>query len=202
MKTQKDVRAALLRAWPTIVDECRQVLGSEQHYQAMVYHCLRKAGRVPIQQLGMNVKMGIYSPKTAYFRRCADKRHEDYQGHCEPIPDVAFFSEKIEGDWRRRQSIQTLRHVLGAIEIKASERKGYHLRPAEIISDIEKLAAHCKERKYRYKRRFFAAVMVLDTAPEEAERMTPAHLKEIRRVAREKKVALFYTSTTYAVPSI
>ena len=51
--------ARLLKAWPAIVDECRAVWGSELHYQAMIYHALRTAGRVPREQLGMNVKIMI-----------------------------------------------------------------------------------------------------------------------------------------------
>jgi predicted adenine nucleotide alpha hydrolase (AANH) superfamily ATPase len=202
MKSQKDARTALIRAWPAIVRECRQVLGSEQHYQAVVYHCLRTAGRVPVKQLGINVKMGLYSPRTAYWRKRADSRHEDYRGHCEPIPDVALFAPEIAGDWRRRKYLETLRYILCAVEIKASERDGYHLRAAEIIEDIRKLDAHRRERKYRHKRGFHAAVMVIDTARDASERMTAAHRAEVRSEARAAGVQFYYLSETLAIPPV
>jgi hypothetical protein len=194
MKSQKDAKAALLRAWPSIVRECRTVLGSEQHYQAVVYHCLRAAGRVPRLQLGMNVKMWLDRPKAKLFRLLDRRKHEDYRGGFEPIPDVVFFDVGIKGDWRRRRNAETLRHMLGAVEIKASERDGYHLRPAEVIRDIEKLAAHREERKYRHKSGFYAAVMVIDTAPDPDERMTKDHVEEISLAARKNGVEFFYLS--------
>lgn len=57
METIKEASLKLLSAWPHIITECRQALGSELYYQAVVYHCLRAHGHVPIGQLGMNVKM-------------------------------------------------------------------------------------------------------------------------------------------------
>jgi len=196
MKSQKDARDALLRAWPTIVRECRQVLGSEQHYQAVVYHCLRTAGRVPLRQLGMNVKIGIYSPKAPLFRRRAKQRHEDYQGHFEPIPDVVFFPSVIEGDWRRRRFEETLKQMIGAVEIKASERDKNRLQKGEVIHDIEKLAAHKHEKKHRHNAGFYAAVMVIDTAPETAEQMTPTGRDKVVRSAKENGVDFFYVSNS------
>ncbi|MGI9280021.1 MAG: hypothetical protein ACR2PX_10390 [Endozoicomonas sp.] len=65
--TITDAKDALLRAWPMIQEECLQVLGSELHYQAMLYHCLRTAGAVPIDQLGMNVKIWISNPVSSLF---------------------------------------------------------------------------------------------------------------------------------------
>ena len=59
MQTRDDALGALQRAWPPFVAECRSVLGSELHYQALLYHCLRAHGSVPSRQLGMNVKMWI-----------------------------------------------------------------------------------------------------------------------------------------------
>jgi len=44
LKTHEDAIAALLRAWPTIIEEPRDVFGGESHYQAIVYHCLRMVG--------------------------------------------------------------------------------------------------------------------------------------------------------------
>jgi hypothetical protein len=196
MKSQKDVRNALLRAWPAIVRECRQVLGSEQHYQAVVYYCLRTTGRVPVKQLGMNVKIGIYKPKTAYWRKRARGRHEDYRGHCEPIPDVAIFAPGVGGDWRRRRFDETLKLLIGAVEIKASERDKNRLQKGEIIQDIEKVAAHKHEKIHRHKVGFYAAVMVIDTAPETIEQMTPRGRDKVARSAKQNGVDFFYVSNS------
>ena len=44
--SQAEALEALTQSWPRIVDECRGVLGSELHYQAVIYHCLRRVGKV------------------------------------------------------------------------------------------------------------------------------------------------------------
>jgi hypothetical protein len=41
IETRDDALEALQRSWPTFVIERRSVLGSELHYQALLYHCLR-----------------------------------------------------------------------------------------------------------------------------------------------------------------
>src|SRR3954462_6798811 len=41
IETWDDALEALQRSWPTFVIERRFVLGSELHYQAFLYHCLR-----------------------------------------------------------------------------------------------------------------------------------------------------------------
>lgn len=64
METATDAIGRLRRAWPQVVVECRDVLGSELHYQAVVYHCLRDSGSVPRRQIGMNVKQWITLPVT------------------------------------------------------------------------------------------------------------------------------------------
>ena len=202
MKTQSDAQRALHRAWPLIVRECRQVLGSEQHYQAVVYHCLRTAGRVPIKQLGMNVKMWIEKPRAKLFRILDIRKHEDYRGGFEPIPDVVFFGPTIQGDWRRRMCEETLKGMIGAIEIKASERDKNRLRKGEIFRDIEKLAAHREEKKHRHHRGFYAAMMVIDTAPEEKERVTASSLEAITAAAASATVEFFYLSKGRAIPSL
>ena len=68
VETPPDALDAFRRAWPTFVAECRSVLGSELHYQALLYHCLRTHGGVPSRQLGMNVKIWIEPVTTEYFR--------------------------------------------------------------------------------------------------------------------------------------
>ncbi|WP_321505672.1 hypothetical protein [uncultured Methanoregula sp.] len=122
MNNQTDAKEILKKSWPYIVRECRQVLGSELHYQAMIYHCLRQTGKVPIDQIGMNVKMWIDHPKTKLFRMYDGEKHPDFQGGFEPIPDVVLFKPSINRDWRRRNHENTLRKMLMTIEVKASER--------------------------------------------------------------------------------
>ena len=121
MNNITEAREALMSAWPQIISECRSVLGSELHYQAMIYHNLRVVG-VPANQLGMNVKMYITECKTDLFKELDLRKHEDYRGGFEPIPDVVIFSRMVKGDWRRRKREITLRTMLLAIEVKASER--------------------------------------------------------------------------------
>jgi hypothetical protein len=101
MINQPDAAAALLRAWPRIVEETRLVLGSELHYQAMVYHSLRIYGQIPLSQLGMNVKMWISNPVSPLFRQLDMRKQEFYHGGFEPIPDLCLFSEAVSADWRR-----------------------------------------------------------------------------------------------------
>ena len=78
MQTIKEAMSALNAAWPSIKSECLSVLGSELHYQAMIYHCLRQYGDVPIDQLGMNVKMTVYDPISPLFKELTEKRHQDF----------------------------------------------------------------------------------------------------------------------------
>lgn len=183
-------------AWPLIVEESRAVLGGELHYQAIVYHCLRIAG-VPARQLGMNVKQMILDPVTADFRQRADKRHPDYAGAFETIPDVVLFAPDINGDWRRRRYEETCRHMLLAIEVKASERAKARLRLGEIAGDILKLAAHRDEMAHKG---FCMSpvMMVIDVAPESHERMTDEARAECRRIAAEHKVGWMYCSPSEA----
>ena len=68
METLADALGALMRAWPPFATEYRSVLGSEPHYQALLYHCLRVYGQVPSRQLGMNVKMWITDVVSEHFR--------------------------------------------------------------------------------------------------------------------------------------
>ena len=97
----------LIEAWHGIVHDCRETLGSELFYQAVVYHHLRSVG-VPKRQLGMNVKMWISEPVSPLFRQLDERKNERFHGGFEPIPDVTMFSEGINGDWRRRNNVQTL----------------------------------------------------------------------------------------------
>ena len=74
MHTVEDALTALDLAWPKIKFECLSVLGSELHYQAMIYHLLREHGKVPVEQLGMNVKMWIANPVSLLFQQLAQKK--------------------------------------------------------------------------------------------------------------------------------
>lgn len=193
METTEDALEALNIAWPHIVMECRQALGSELYYQALVYHCLRSYGHVPIGQLGMNVKMWISDPVSLLFKRLDLRKHERYRGGFEPIPDVCFFSPQVGADWRRRKRHETLTSLLLAIEIKASERENGRLRSGEVIADIEKLAAHRDEVRARNSS-FLPIAMVIDTAREATERMTDQSLKESQAAAKSLAVGFMYLS--------
>lgn len=187
--------AALQRAWPQIVEECRQVLGSELHYQAMIYHALRTTGGVPVGQLGMNVKQYIPEVSTGLFSKLADSKHKDYQRGFEPIPDVVIFRKEVDADWRRRNCEATLRKMLLAIEVKASERADGRLRPGEIVFDIDKLAAH-REEVRALGSDFLPVMMVVDTAPLAKERMTTSALKSVRDYAETRRVSFLYLDPT------
>lgn len=193
LRSKLDVLKVVDHTWPKIIEECRQVLGSELHYQAMLYHCFRNHGQVPIDQLGMNVKQWISPPTTQLFKKLNEKRHPSYQGGFEPIPDLAFFSPDIQGDWRRRNRENTLRHIIGAIEVKASERAKGRLGPKEITDDIEKLAAHREEVKH-LGGDMAAIMMVIDTAPTENERMKNWSLDHAFTSANNEGVAMLYLS--------
>jgi hypothetical protein len=193
MKTQTGALSALMRAWPPFAAECRSVLGSELHYQALLYHRLRAHGRVPSTQLGMNVKIWITDVVSEYFRMLDERKHPEYRGGFEPIPDVVIFRPEINGDWRRRNREKTLRQMLMAIEVKASERKGSRLRAGEIVDDIFKLEALRIEARHRGAD-MLPAVVTIDTAPEANERMTPEARRLTETAARKREVCLLYVS--------
>ena len=158
-----------------------------------MYRCFRDFGNVPPQQIGMNVKIRVFDPITSLFRELDSQKDEDFQGGYEPIPDIVLFSPEINGDFRRRNRENTLRHMLMAIEIKASEREGGRLRPGEIISDLDKLKAFQHEASRR--RSYFVPTMIIvDTAPEESENMRSSSLKKAAYHAEKLNVGLFYVS--------
>ena len=183
----------LRKRWGTICDECLSVLGSELHYQAMVYHCLRLEPEIPATQIGMNVKMWITDPVSDLFRRLDQKKHEPYRGGFEPIPDIVLFAPDVNGDWRRRNRKITLQKMLLAIEVKASERSKSRLGLSEIKRDIEKIHAHAEEARYR-DGDFYPVMMIIDSAPEHAERMTQRSLDASYEFARSSDVGFMYVS--------
>jgi hypothetical protein len=190
MQTIQDARNLLSRAWPHIQSECRAVLGGELHYQAMIYHALRLA-EVPLLQIGMNVKQYIENPSSALFSTLADARHQAYRGGFEPIPDVVLFGPRVGGDWRRRNRESTLRNMLLALEVKASERAGGRLSRKEVSDDIRKLAAH-REEVCHLGSDMQPVMLVIDTAPLAAERMRPEHIAACQDLAKALEVDWLY----------
>jgi hypothetical protein len=191
--SQREARAALARAWPTIRRECIEVLGSELHYQAMIYFALRTAGAVPVSQLGMNVKQWIPDVQTDLFRKFDLAKHEAFRGGFEPVPDVVIFSPAVEGDWRRRQREKTLSSMLLAIEVKASERAGARLSRAELERDVLKLAAHRGEVRARG-HDFHPVMMVIDSAPTASERVRDDVRESVESLARSMDVEWLYAA--------
>lgn len=192
MNSTDDAVQMLDMAWPRIQEECCYVLGGELHYQAMVYHALRLTG-VPIRQIGMNVKQWIENPTSTLFKALNERRHVDYRGGFEPIPDVVLFRPEINGDWRRRNRDNTLKHMLLAIEVKASERDKGRLTKSEILRDIDKLAAQ-REEVLRLGGDFIPVMMVIDVAPLVRERMYEDHITICMSRCGELDVEWRYTS--------
>ncbi|MCW2240761.1 hypothetical protein [Azospirillum canadense] len=186
---------ALARAWPTIVAECRQVLGSELHYQAMIYHALRMTS-IQAQQLGMNVRQRIPEPSTCHFQGQVIVR-----GPCltvaETIPDIVIFHPLVNGDWRGRNCTETLRHMLLIAEVKVSERDGGRLGYSEIARDIRKLIDSRRE-VVRFNARPETAMIIVDTAPSEKERMLLSGIDAVMTLCREHNVSFFYMNSETA----
>ena len=191
LQSLNDVTELMNVAWPLIVEECRQVLGGELHYQAVIYHCLRLSG-APRAQLGMNVKQWITPVSSPLFKQWAALKQEnmDRLGF-EPIPDVVLFKPDIAGDWRRRRASATIRAMLLAIEVKASERDKGRLTTGEITRDIRKLAAHRDEVQF-LSSDVHPVMMVIDTAPLVEERMRPRAVEAVSQTAHDTKVSFFY----------
>lgn len=201
MKSLNDAKQAIKASWPKIKEECLSVLGSELHYQAMIYHLLREHGEVPVRQLGMNVKMWIDNPVSSLFQELDRKKHIGFQGGFEPIPDIVIFKPEIGGDWRRRNNKFTLLKMLVAIEVKASERANGRLQPSEINLDIKKLAAHREEVKAR-NADMLPIMLVIDSAPLEKERMTDQALQQALNLAKELEVGFLYVSPKHDIYAI
>lgn len=192
ISTPQDALSSLQQAWPLIVDECRAVLGGELHYQAVIYHCLRVAG-VPRHQIGMNVKQWIASPVTELFQAWDQKKNAAYLGGFETIPDVVIFNSDINADWRRRNYDATIRHMLLAIEIKASEREKGRIRASEVLRDIEKLAAH-RDEVFHKGGMMLPVMMIIDTAPLTEERMQLSTVEAAVALAEKRRVSLLSLS--------
>jgi hypothetical protein len=165
--------------------------------KAVIYHCLRFHG-VPRKQLGMNVKQWIDKPVSRRLQALDLRKHMDYRGGFEPIPDVVISSPTVAGDWPRRNREATLRHMLLAIEVKASERAKGRLSRREIVGDLEKLGAHQEEVRHRGGD-MCPVMMVIDTAPDPAERMTAWTYSEAEQIAERYGVSFYYLSPDRAV---
>lgn len=188
----EEVKRIIRATWPMIIEECRSVLGSELHYQAVVYHCLRQAG-CPRDQIGMNVKQWIDAPTSDLFREWEVSKKPGFQGGFEPIPDVVLFAPGIAGDWRRRNFVNTVQHMVCAIEVKASERAKSRLGVAEIRRDIAKLAAHREEVMHRGGT-MYPVMLVIDVAPDPLERMQDHAVTQCARYAAGEGIAWLYLS--------
>jgi len=198
MNDLNEAKDAIHKAWSIIKTECLSVLGSELHYQAMIYHLLRTEGNIPLKQLGMNVKMWIDNPVSELFQELDQRKHRDFQGGFEPIPDIVIFKPSINGDWRRRNNDETLTNMLVAIEVKASEREKSRLKPSEIMLDIQKLAAHRGEVLARGAD-VFPLMLVIDSAPKQEERMTESALAKSQELALQLSVGFLYVSPNYEI---
>jgi hypothetical protein len=193
MNTNEQALAAMELAWPHFIIEARKVLGSELHYQALLYYHLRSHGQVPLDQIGMNVKMWIEECVTPLFQKYAQRKAVGYQRGFEPIPDIVLFKPDVNGDWRRRNYKQTLEHSLAAIEVKASERYRDRLTYIEISTDIQKLCAQRSEMQFKGQS-LTPIIVVVDTAPEMRERMRPGPLDAVCIEAENNGVYLYYVS--------
>lgn len=83
--------------------------------------------------------MVITDVVSKYFRMLDERRHLEYRGGFEPIPDIVIRPE-VDGDWWRGTGRRPC-GVCSAIEVKASERKGGRLRAGKLGNDVFKLEA-------------------------------------------------------------
>lgn len=196
--TTSEAVQRLISCSSVIFEQCNEVLGSELHYQAMIYAGLRSEGEIPLHQIGMNVKQHITPVRSALFQKLEKAKHEKYRDGFETIPDVVLFKTSVEGDWRRRNNKATLINMLMAIEVKASERANGRLRPGEITFDIDKLVAHREEVVY-LGADFVPVMMVIDTAPESRERMTSEAKDSALEHAAKHDVLFLYSSPTESI---
>jgi hypothetical protein len=189
----EQAKIAISNSYDKIISECRKVLGSELHYQAMIYHLLRVEGLVSVEQIGMNVKTTIKQVKTQFLKDRIAKKNINYQSDgIEIIPDVSIYHESINVDWRRRNFENTLKHTLYSLEIKASEKQNGRLTLSEIKEDILKLKAQFEETKIKHGIEIGVGILIIDVAPTNEERMKPKTLLEVINLSKEHNVDLWY----------
>ena len=201
MNTIDEVKEALLISWGEISKNCLTVLGSELHYQAMVYHYLLTEGSIPISQIGMNVKTYIENPISKKFKELDLKKNISFRCGFETIPDVVIFKPEINRDWRRRNNLNTLTKMLVAIEIKASERHNSRLSPKEIITDLEKLDAH-REEAICKGGELLPIMLIIDSAPNTKERMTSSGIEKFLKVAKDIDIGVLYCSLSQIINTV
>lgn len=130
--TAGDAVAALGRAWPGIVEDCRRVATLELHYHAIAFSRLRSDGRVPLAQLATNVHLYFNPATTPLVQRARGEIKPDL-AICRPGGGGCF--GKAATKWLRRS-------MLLAIEAKAVVHGS---GKAAIRRDICKLVALRKE---------------------------------------------------------
>ena len=156
----EQARNSINNSFDQIQTECKSVLGSELHYQAVIYHCLRNVGKIPISQIGMNVKIYIYNPKTTFLKEKMNKKHKGYRAGQEIIPDITIFSENVNADFRRRNFENTLKETIYSLEVKASEREKGRLQFKEIMTDILKLKSQFIETKIKHNKEIGTGIIL------------------------------------------
>jgi len=193
--TSLDCQKLISKCFKQIVNECRTVFGSELHYQAMIYHILRKYGDAPIDQLGMNVKTLITNVNSEFLLERINRKNINYQSYgIELIPDLSFYEKAINSDWRRRNYKNTLKLTLYSLEVKASERHKSRISYKEIETDILKIEAQYQETKQQHNKSIGIGLLIVDTAPSPKERITETSLFKIQEFANSKSVDLWYLS--------
>ncbi|WP_242923068.1 hypothetical protein [Pontibacter liquoris] len=193
IQSPEEVRQAISQCFELVISECRLILASELHYQAMLYHHLRQTGGIPFNQLGMNVKTTIPGVQHPFLHQKSLSRHADYQNaDIEIIPDITVFTRDIDHDWRRRNFISTLKETLYSLEVKASERHKGRLQQKEIETDIRKLVAQREETERIHNRRIGVGMFIIDVAPDPDERMKGATLNYLTEFARQQEVDIWY----------
>lgn len=195
LENKQKCQDAISKCFGNIIAECRTVLGSELHYQAMIYHLLRQVGEVPLNQLGMNVKTTISNVSSPFLQDRILKKNKNYQSFgIEIIPDISFFRTELNGDWRRRNHVNTFKNTLYALEIKASERHNGRISYKEIETDILKLTAQAEETQSQHRQKIGTGLIIIDTAPKLEERITNNSLTKIIDCSKLHSVDLWYFS--------
>lgn len=104
-----------------------------------------------------------------------------------------LFGPGVEGNWQRRNHLNTLRHMVCTIEVKASERAGSPLSVAEISRDIAKLAAH-RDEVAHLGGTMAPVMMVIDVALRSEERMLAASINTCQQTAKSEGVESLYAA--------
>ncbi len=193
IQSSLEVKQAISSCFEMVVSECRLILASELHYQAMLYHHLRHTGGIPFNQLGMNVKTTITNVQNPFLLQKSFLRNAKFQSaDIEIIPDITVFTQDINHDWRRRNFANTLKETVYSLEVKASERHKGRLQQKEIETDILKLVAQREETERLFRRRIGVGVFIIDVAPDLDERMKASTLGFLIELAKDQEVDLWY----------